>query len=185
MYLPASQVCSAQEPIPFHVSLIADELALAPFAEYRPPATSFLSLSTSVSGSNTSSESVVSAGRMPFLPLPVRKLQVAQRCPLRIQVQRTTVVDTRSAGPTGHAHVPGKTADGRPPLPEEQSHLYCSEWIGQGVVHNTSRRTDAVVWSGAIIIPPRAAGLGGGFEVDGMKVVVRSFPPCRCVNTGR
>lgn len=185
MYLPASQVCSAQEPIPFYVSLLADELTLAPFAEYRPPATSFLSLSTSVSGSNTSSESVASAGRMPFLPLVARKLQGAQRCPLRIQVQRTTVVDTRPAGPTGHAHVPGKMADGRPPLPEEQSHLYCSEWIGQGVVHNTSRRANAVVWSGAIIIPPRAAGLGGGFEVDGMKVVVRPFPPCRCGNTGR
>ncbi|EIW59118.1 uncharacterized protein TRAVEDRAFT_122036 [Trametes versicolor FP-101664 SS1] len=147
VYLPASQVCSAQEPIPFHVSLLADELTLAPFAEYRPPATSFLSLSTSVSGSNTSSESVASSGRMPFLPLAVRKLQRAQRCPLRIQVQRTTVVDT------------------------QQSHLYCSEWIGQGVVHNTSRRANTVVWSGAIIIPPRAAGLGGGFEVDGMKVV--------------
>ncbi|KAI0648144.1 hypothetical protein C8Q79DRAFT_905770 [Trametes meyenii] len=155
VYLPASQVCSAQEPIPFHVSLFADERALEPFAAYRPPSASFLPLesASSSSGSNTSCESVAAA-------LPRRML----RCPLRIQVQRATIV-------------------GAVPL-EEQSHMHCTEWIGQGMVHSAGRSASAVVWSGAIIIPPSAAGLGGGFEVNGLRVadsVVLSIdPPASC-----
>ncbi|KAI0632333.1 hypothetical protein C8Q77DRAFT_1059693 [Trametes polyzona] len=156
VYLPASQVCSAQEPIPFRVTLRADELALAPFAEYRPrAAASFLSLAPSAEASTSgSSESVAIAGGSKSLWKKYRPRAYtaltqtnARRCPMRIQVQRTTIVDTR------------------------RTHLYSKQWIGQGVVHGASRSTNAVVWSGAIIIPPNAAGFGGGFEVDGLKVM--------------
>ncbi|KAI0354875.1 hypothetical protein OH77DRAFT_1404433 [Trametes cingulata] len=141
VYLPASQVCSAQEPIPFHVSLLGDELALAPFADYRPPATSFLSLSAS--SSNTTMDSFASSS-VGLLGRGSRR--AAQRCPLRIQVQRTTA---------------------------ERSHMYSQDWIGQGVVHSVSSSVSSVVWSGAIIIPPSsgAGGIGGGFELDGLRVV--------------
>ncbi|KAI0365703.1 hypothetical protein BV20DRAFT_953703 [Pilatotrama ljubarskyi] len=150
VYLPASQVCSAQEPIPFHVALLGDELALSPFADYHPPATSFLSLSAS--SSNTSTESIASSAIGLLGHAPRR---AAQRCPLRIKVQRTTIVDSRCAGPAS------------------QPHLYSSEWIGQGVVHGVSSTVNSVVWSGAIIMIPgsSAAALGGGFEVDGLRVV--------------
>ncbi|KAI0670875.1 hypothetical protein C8Q78DRAFT_1069599 [Trametes maxima] len=181
VYLPASQVCSAQEPIPFHVSLFADEYTLEPFAAYRPPSASFLPLASagSGSGSSTSCESVAAA-------LPRR----VPRCPLRIQVQRATIVDARRAGlaspSPGLCGFGGGSQLGQAGVvpPEEQSHMHCTEWIGQGMVHSAGRSASAVVWSGAIIIPPSAAGLGGGFEVNGLRVadslVLSIDPPAGC-----
>ncbi|KAI0661977.1 hypothetical protein C8Q70DRAFT_909835 [Cubamyces menziesii] len=143
VYLPASQVCSVQEPIPFHVSLLGDELALEPFAEYRPVPASFLPLSTSWSGASSTCEYVANA-----ITTRSPRSKAARRCPLRIQIQRATVVDSRSA-----------------------LHLHHTEWVGQGVVHSVSRTINSVVWSGAIIIPSDAARLGGSFEVNGLKVM--------------
>ncbi|KAH9847955.1 hypothetical protein C2E23DRAFT_740732 [Lenzites betulinus] len=154
VYLPASQVCSAQGPIPFCVALHGDELALAPFADYRPPAAaSFLSLAPSQSDAGSGSTS--SSGTSMFgLGAPAAwvsslgpKWHTQHRCPVRIQVQRMTVVDTRC------------------------SHMHTAHWVGQGVVHRASSSANSVVWSGAVIIPPSAARLGGGFEVDGVKVM--------------
>ncbi|KAI0769032.1 hypothetical protein BD413DRAFT_605078 [Trametes elegans] len=82
VYLPASQVCSVQEPIPFHVSLLGDERALDAFTQHRPLPGSFLSMSASTLSVNASRESVAS------VIAPYRK--TSRRCPLRVRVQRTT-----------------------------------------------------------------------------------------------
>ena len=168
VYLPASQVCSVQEPIPFHVSLLGDELALEPFAEYRPVPASFLPLSTSWSGASSTCEYVANA-----ITTRSPRSKAARRCPLRIQIQRATVVDSRSALYSGVAGL----AEGTPPaaVQDEKSHLHHTEWVGQGVVHSVSRTINSVVWSGAIIIPSDAARLGGSFEVNGLKVMVSSL----------
>ncbi|OSD07310.1 hypothetical protein PYCCODRAFT_1358774 [Trametes coccinea BRFM310] len=162
VYLPASQVCSIQEPIPFHISLLGDERAIEPFAAYRPAPASFLPLPRGPSSSLESLASVrVLRGAVP------RKATPMQKCPLSLRIQRTTVVDTR-------------------PTPEDdgKSHLYHTEWIGEGTVHSVRSNGRSLVWSGAIDIPPEVAAQGGGFEINGLKVVdsiaLSVEPPSGC-----
>ncbi|KAI0822337.1 hypothetical protein BC628DRAFT_1412439 [Trametes gibbosa] len=174
VYLPASQVCSAQGPIPFRIALRGDELALAPFADYRPPASSsFLSLTPSHSDggsaeTSSSSMSLFGLGTRTWVPSLGLKGFAQRRCPVGIQVQRTTVVDTRCALEPGAAREGARDVPG---LQDEKSHMHMARWVGQGVVHGASTSANAVVWSGAVIIPPGTAKLGGGFQVDGVRVM--------------
>ena len=193
VYLPSSTVCCSQEPMPFHISLFADERILEPFAEYRPMPSSFLPLSPSSSNLNASFESVQTQ-------LSSRK--AAHKCPLKIKVQRTTIVDAGSAGlgltmqspftglsSTGRGRRIGAVRDmftrsdvshssstsGKSRRSEKEmqrASMHSSQAIGQGIVHSASRRPNSIVWSGAIVIPPSADGFNGGFEVNGLKVVV-------------
>ncbi|TBU27194.1 hypothetical protein BD311DRAFT_402452 [Dichomitus squalens] len=193
LYLPCSAVCCSQEPIPFHITLFADEGTLEPFAEYRPMPSSFLPLSPSSSNLNAPFESVQTQ-------LSSRK--AAHRCPLKIKVQRTTIVDASSAGlgltMQSPSYALGSTGSGRPldavrdmftrsdvshassgsgrsrrsEKEREKASMHSSHAIGQGIVHSASRRSNSIVWSGAIVIPPSAEGFNGGFEINGLKVVV-------------
>ncbi|KAI9058261.1 hypothetical protein FKP32DRAFT_1581606 [Trametes sanguinea] len=176
VYLPASQVCSIQEPIPFHISLLGDERAIERFAAYRPAPASFLPLSRGPSSSLESLASVrVLRGAVP------RKAMPAQKCPLSLRIQRTTMVDTRRAGfsPTRTGPIQGAAPEG-----DGKSHLYHTEWIGEGTVHSVRSDGRSLVWSGAIVIPPEVASQGGGFEVNGLKVVdsiaLTIEPPSGC-----
>ncbi|EJF63502.1 hypothetical protein BD309DRAFT_862230 [Dichomitus squalens] len=153
---------------------------------------SFLPLSPSSSNLNAPFESVQTQ-------LSSRK--AAHRCPLKIKVQRTTIVDASSAGlgltMQSPSYALGSTGSGRPldavrdmftrsdvshassgsgrsrrsEKEREKASMHSSHAIGQGIVHSASRRSNSIVWSGAIVIPPSAEGFNGGFEINGLKVV--------------
>ena len=71
VYLPSSSVCCQLEPIPFHITLFADERTLEPFAEYRPMPSSFLPISGSASyASFESVQTHLSARKAAHKPAP-------------------------------------------------------------------------------------------------------------------
>ena len=185
VYLPSSSVCCQLEPIPFHISLFADERTLEPFAEYRPMPSSFLPISDSAS--YVSFESVQTH---------ISSRKAAFKCPLKIRALRTTVVDAGSAGlgfalQESQMHSQSSrsgrqieavrdlftrsdvsyssSASGRSRA--EKASMHSAQAIGQGTVHSASMQAMSVVWSGAIVIPPYE-GFSGGFEVNGLKVMV-------------
>ena len=181
MYLPSSSVCCQLEPIPFHITLFADERTLEPFAEYRPMPSSFLPISGSPSYASFESVHTHFSAR-----------KAAHKCPLKIKALRTTIVDAGSAG-LGFALRESQEqsqsrsgtvrdlfsrsdvsyasfASGRSRA--EKASMHSAHAIGQGVVHSANGRAKSVVWSGAIIIPPCEEGFSGGFEINGLKVVV-------------
>ncbi|RDX42624.1 hypothetical protein OH76DRAFT_1410968 [Lentinus brumalis] len=175
LYLPSSPVCCYQEPIPFHVSVFADEPILDRFAEYRPMPSSFLPLSSS--SLNLSYEAMQHQ-------LSARK--AAHKCPLRLKVQRMTVVDAGSAGFSFVSFYPRSRHEAvqslvsREEVVPERRYMYSTQSVGHGVVHSATRRANSVVWSGAIIIPPTQLGFCGGFEASGLQVadsIVLSLDP--------
>ncbi|KAI1793365.1 hypothetical protein LXA43DRAFT_239743 [Ganoderma leucocontextum] len=185
VYLPSSSVCCQLEPIPFHITLFADERTLEPFAEYRPMPSSFLPISGSPSYASFESVQTHISSR-----------KAAHKCPLKIRVHRTTIVDAGSAGlglalesPTQSQSRSGRqieavrdlftrsdvshssSTSGKPRWEKDKASMHSSHAIGQGIVHSASKRAKSVVWSGAIVIPPGEEGFSGGFEVNGLKVV--------------
>ncbi len=123
--------------------------------------------------------------------------KAAHKCPLKIKVLRTTVVDAGSAGlglalQESQSHTQSSrsgrqieavrdlftrsdvsyssSASGKSRA--ETASMHSAQAIGQGIVHSASKRAKSIVWSGAIVIPPCDEGFSGGFEVNGLKVVV-------------
>lgn len=193
VYLPYSQVCCYQEPLPFHVTLFASDLALESFAEYRPMPSSFLPLSPTESRS--SCETVQNQLTMAIPGLSRAQTQKhKQKCPVRIRVQRMTAVDANGAGFTfgsfyqrarheairsfvksdpGSAPTSTSTSTSTSTLTDvNRSYMHSAQSIGHGVVHSVNRGVGSVGWSGAIIIPPAGPGFTGGFEASGLQVVV-------------
>ncbi|KAI0917449.1 hypothetical protein AcW1_007355 [Taiwanofungus camphoratus] len=153
IFLPSSQVCSLNEPIPFFVTLFADEDTLAPFTYYRPSPASFHPLSSTAS--HTSLTSV--------------QQQLALRAsvgapPIRVQLQRTTTVNALGAELAASS---------------EKGHIFRNKVIGQGIVHNTSRGLRSITWSGTLVVS--ASVTNGGFIASGLRVtdniVVSIKPP--------
>ncbi|KAI0755063.1 hypothetical protein C8Q80DRAFT_408316 [Daedaleopsis nitida] len=200
LFLPSSQVCCYQEPIPFHLTLFADDLTLDAFAEYRPMPSSFLPLAPT--SSISSCESVQNQLQhhllaIPGLPLPGRKASASRgrrrKCPLRLRVQRTIAVDAHGAGFTfATGFYPRACADAVDAVrnftrsqgeasasastallgDEKRGYMFGKHVLGHGDVYNASRGAGCVVWSGAISFPPAAHGGGfcGGFEANGVQV---------------
>ena len=167
LYLPSSPVCCYQEPIPFHVTVFANQLILDRFAEYRPMPSSFLPLSSSTL--NLTYEAVQNQ-------LSSRK--AANKCPLRLKVQRLTLVDAQNAGFSFASFYPRSRHEAvrslvkREEVVPDRSYMYSAQSIGHGVVHSANRNANSVVWSGAIIIPPTGPDFCGSFEASGVQVVV-------------
>jgi len=151
VYLPSSQVCSLQEPIPFFVTLFGNDDSLAPFTSFRPSPASFHPLSSSSNASLTSVQQQL--GSRPATCIS----------PLRIHLQRTTIVDVLRADVSASPH----------------SHIYSSKVIGQGVVHNTSKGHNSITWSGTISIA--TGDTNGGFVTKGLcvsdHIVISIRPP--------
>ncbi len=104
--------------------------------------------------------------------------KAAHKCPLRLKVQRMTVVDAGSAGFSFVSFYPRSRHEAvqslvsREEVVPERRYMYSTQSIGHGVVHSATRRANSVVWSGAIIIPPTQLGFCGGFEASGLQVAV-------------
>lgn len=140
-----SQICSLKEPIPFFITLFADEDILSPFTCYHPAPSSFHPLS---SPSHTSLHSV-------SYQLTSRTGIGKGGLPLRVHMKRTTAVDALCAG------IP-QTSQG--------SYIFSSQVIGQGAVHNTSRTARSITWAGAAELSANVRS--GGFEATGVRVSV-------------
>ncbi|KZT64273.1 hypothetical protein DAEQUDRAFT_769836 [Daedalea quercina L-15889] len=154
VFLPQSQICSLKEPIPFFVTLFANEAALSPFLCYAPlSSASFHPLS---SPSETSIDSLQRA---------LKLRQSASTCPLRIILQRTTTVDVDRAGV--------------PCVEGGVGQDFASKNTGQAVIHNVSRGPKSITWAGTITANPDIGS--GGFVASGLRVsdsiVVSIKPP--------
>ncbi|KZT12214.1 uncharacterized protein LAESUDRAFT_641317 [Laetiporus sulphureus 93-53] len=143
VFLPMSQICSLKEPIPFFVTLFADEDVLSPFTCYRPAPSSFHPLS---SPSHTSLHSVSQQ-------LISRTGIGKSGLPLQVHMKRTTAVDVLCTGV---------------PQMSQSSHIFSSQVIGQGVVHKTSRNARSITWAGAVTLSANVRN--GGFEATGVRV---------------
>ena len=135
-----------REPIPFFVTMFADDGALEPFAAYRPSPASFHPLSSTNSSASSLQQQLMARAGM-------------HQPPVRLQVQRRTQVDAMSAGL---------------PCMREKTYITATRVLARGTVHATTRNPTSITWSGAIVLPPCVRN--GGFVASGIKVTVRSQP---------
>ncbi|KAJ3553979.1 hypothetical protein NM688_g3343 [Phlebia brevispora] len=148
LFLPASQVCTMREPIPFFVTLFASDDVLEPFGIHRPSPTSFHPLSTTNSSSSSLQQQLIhrtSGGTSP----------------VRVSLQRQTQVDALAAGM---------------PTMRENTHIAAVKTLVRGVIHAMTRSSNSITWSGAVELPPSVRS--GGFVGSGIKVNVRSTFIC-------
>lgn len=144
LFLPASQVCTLREPIPFFVTLFAGGDTLEAFSAYRPSPASFHPLSSSNSSASSLQHQLMSRTGI-------------RSPPVRLDLQRRTQVDALSADM---------------PIVQEKTHITALKTLARGVAHTTTKNTNCVTWSGAIVLPPCVRN--GGFVGSGIKVTVRS-----------
>ncbi|KAI0784814.1 hypothetical protein C8Q75DRAFT_370701 [Abortiporus biennis] len=156
LFLPASRVCTLKEPIPFFLTLFGDEESLEPFAAHHTPHSSFHPISEP--------DSILGSSLAGTLGHQFQRSSIPSH-PIRIQLQRRTTVDANAAGMGAFS--------------KEKSHMVSSKFIGQGIIHSSTRNLNSITWSGTITVPSKVTI--GGFSVSGIKVmdciVVNILPP--------
>ncbi|KAH8085415.1 hypothetical protein BXZ70DRAFT_559721 [Cristinia sonorae] len=136
LFLPSSRTCAIREPIDFFITIYGDDESLGPFISYQPVASSFHPISpvhiTSLSGLHAQ-----------FKPKPPPPLP-----PIRVKIQRRTVVDIK--------------------LPGNEHSVNTTRVLALGMIHTCTRGAKSVTWSGTITLPPTVQC--GGFAASGITV---------------
>ncbi len=134
-----------KEPIPFFVTLFADEDTLAPFTSYRPSPASFHPLSATNSSSSSIQQQIINR-------------TTGHSSPVRLVLLRNTQADALAAGM---------------PILRDSTHMVSTKTIARGMVHSSTRNSNSVTWAGAVVIPQCIRN--SGFTARGIKVTVRSL----------
>ncbi|OCH92619.1 hypothetical protein OBBRIDRAFT_791067 [Obba rivulosa] len=145
IFLPSAQVCSIKEPIPFFVTLLGDEDTLAPFAAWRPSASSFHPISPTPYSSGALQQQLM------------QRAGYVQAPPIKVQLQRMTLVDV-GVDSSCFTKVLSK------------SYMMGNKLIGQGAVHHANVGRNALTWAGTLILP--SDKVCGGFLAQGLRVTV-------------
>jgi len=124
VFLPASQVCTLSEPIPFFVTLFGAEAALDSFKSHQPSVTSFLPMHD------------ITGDPADTVQAQLRACDTAS--PVSLKLQRTTIMYTHQMSVFAHA----------------EARMHDTEVIGRGVVQRSRRGRNSITWSGTILVDP-------------------------------